>query len=213
MLDKPSILYIEDNADIRYNYGIALQTSGQLDAAIAEYKKSLAKQPQNPEAAYALGTVYQQKKDNANAEASYKTALKLKPGYDDAKKALAELQGSEASASLDAAIEAYNNKNYTLATTKVDQAISRNSQDATAHYYKGLILDAQKKLVPAIQSYRTAIRLNPSFPDAYYALGVALDSNKDPAGAKTIFQKFIQVSTASGAPEDDFVKYARERVK
>lgn len=203
-------LAINDTADIRAAYGVALQQAGQLDGAIGEYKKALTKNPKDPETTYSLGTAYQQKKDLVNAEAAYKSALSLKPGYTDAEKALAALRNESASADLDAGIEAYNKQQYVPALTKVNQALAKNGQDATAYYYQGLILDAQKKPTQAVQSYRNAIKYNATFSDAYYALGVALDNAKDAAGARTAFEKFLELA---GTNDDDFVKYARERVK
>ena len=203
-------LAINDTADIRGAYGVALQQAGQLDGAIGEYKKALAKDPKNAETTYSMGTAYHQKKDLVNAEAAYKSALSIKPGYADAEKALATLHNESASADLDAGIDAYNKQQYVPALTHVNQALSKNAQDSTAYYYQGLILDAQKKPTQAVQSYRSAIKYNANFSDAYYALGVALDNTKDTAGARTAFEKFLEIA---GNNDDDFVKYARERVK
>ena len=144
------------------------------------------------------------------AAAAYKKTLSLKADYKEAQQALASIEQQNASADLEKGIDAYNRKNYPVAMTLVNQALAKNNQDAMAYYYRGLIYDAQKKTPLAAQSYQEAIRLNPDFADAYYALGVALDLNKDSRGAKGAFEKFI---TLSGTNEDDFVKYARERVK
>lgn len=228
-------LAINDTAEIRAAYGVALQSAGQLDVAIAEYRKAIAKAPKEADYVYSLGTAYHQKKDFINAESAYKSAIALKPGYAEAEQALAALRSETASAELESAIDAYNKQQYSAALTRVDQALGKNPQDAMAHYYRGLILDGQKKPALAAQSYREAIRHNPEFSDAYYALGVALDSTKDPNGARLAFEKFLTLSKSASAseksasssavaagttgsaadaqPEDDFVKYARERVK
>jgi tetratricopeptide (TPR) repeat protein len=231
-------LAISDTAEIRAAYGVALQSAGQLDAAIAEYRKAIAKAPKEADYAYSLGTAYHQKKDFANAESAYKSAITLKPGYAEAEQALAALRSEVSAAELELAIDAYNKQQYATALTRVDQALGKNPQDAMAHYYRGLILDGQKKPALAAQSYRTAIRHNPDFSDAYYALGVALDTTKDPNGARAAFEKFLMLSENAATPEksvpenaaaagaagnaaspsgsqteDDFVKYARERVK
>jgi tetratricopeptide (TPR) repeat protein len=204
-------LAVEDRSDIRFDYGIALQTTGQLDAAIAEYKKVMTADPKNADAIYAIGTAYQQKKNYAQAEASYKSALAIKPGYADASKALVDLKTLQASSQLEEAIKAYNNKQYPVALTKLDATLAKNPQDAMAYYYKGLVYDAQKKTSSAVQNYRSATRYKPDFSDAYYALGVDLDTAKDSSGAKLAFSKFVELSGSTS--EDDFVKYARERLK
>jgi superkiller protein 3 len=203
-------LATSDTPDIRAAYGVSLQSAGQLDEAIEAYQKAISQDPNNADYAYYLGTAYHQKKDLAKASAAYKKALSLKPDYTDAQKALASIDQQAASADLDKAIDAYNSKNYPVALTLVNQALAKNGQDAMAHYYKGLIFDAQKKPSLAAQSYRDAIRYNADFTDAYYALGVALDTAKDENGARSAFEKFLSLS---GSNDDDFVKYARERMK
>ena len=203
-------LVTNNTPEIHAAYGVSLQSAGQLDAAIGEYQKALAQDANNPDYNYYLGTAYHQKKDLTKAAAAYKKTLSLKADYKEAQQALASIEQQNASADLEKGIDAYNRKNYPVAMTLVNQALAKNNQDAMAYYYRGLIYDAQKKTPLAAQSYQEAIRLNPDFADAYYALGVALDLNKDSRGAKGAFEKFI---TLSGTNEDDFVKYARERVK
>lgn len=208
-LFKKALTY-NNSPEIHATYGISLQSAGQLDEAIAEYQKAITQEPTNPDYPYYQGTAYHQKKDMVKAQAAYKKALSLKPDYKEAKDALASIDQLTASQDLEKAIDAYNSKSYTQALTLINQALTRNGQDAMAHYYKGLILDAQKKPSMAAQSYREAIKYNPEFTDAYYALGVALDTAKDSKGAKNAFERFVALS---GSTEDDFVQYARERLK
>jgi tetratricopeptide (TPR) repeat protein len=202
-------LEIADTPEIRAAYGIALQSDGKLPEAIAQYQKAIAKEPNNADYHYYLGTAFHQDKAFDKAKAEYQKALSLKADYPEAKDALASINQQVASQDLEKAIEAYNSKNYTLALTAVNKVLASNPQDAMAHYYKGLVLDAQKKPTLAVQSYREAVKHNPDFSDAYYALGVALDAAKDTKGARSAFEKFVSLSEA----EDDFVKYAKERLK
>lgn len=208
-LFKKALTY-SDTPEIHAAYGVSLQSAGQLDTAIAEYQKAMEKEPDSADYAYYQGTAYHQKKDFVKAQAAYKKALSLRPNYTEAQQALASIEQQTASQDLAKAVEAYNQKNYTQALTLINQSLNRNPKDAMSHYYKGLILDGQKKYSLAAQSYREAIKYNPDFTDAYYALGVALDTTKDNVGAKNAFERFV---TLSGNNEDDFVKYARERVK
>ncbi|WP_373531220.1 tetratricopeptide repeat protein [Vampirovibrio sp.] len=205
-------LMSNDTPEIHAAYGISLQTAGQLDAAIAEYQKAMSQDANTADYAYYLGTAYHQKKDLPKAQAAYQKALSLRAGYPEAQQALASINLQGASQDLENAIEAYNGKRYPQALSLVNQALAKNNQDAMAHYYKGLILDGQKKPSLAAQSYRDAIKYNADFTDAYYALGVALDTAKDTTGAKSAFERFIGLSGTNDT-EDDFVKYARERVK
>jgi superkiller protein 3 len=203
-------LTTNDTPEIHAAYGISLQSSGKLDAAIVEYQKALMRDANNADYNYYLGTAYHQKKDLPKATMAYKKALSLKMDYKEAQQALDSIDQQAASDVLDKGIDAYNSKNYPLAMSLINQALAKNKQDAMAYYYQGLIYDAQKKTVLAAQSYENAVKFKPDFSDAYYALGVALDTNKNPKAAKGAFEKFLSLS---GTNEDDFVKYARERVK
>jgi uncharacterized spore protein YtfJ len=60
---------------------------GDVDGAIADLKASIAIRP-SPEAYYYLGQAYQRKGLSDEAAATYKQALKLRPGYPEAAKAL-----------------------------------------------------------------------------------------------------------------------------
>ena len=91
----------------------------------------------------------------------------------------------------------------------IQKAISKNPNNAAAYYYRGLIYNDQSKTEDAIQNYREAIGRQADFKDASYGLGVALETKKDFLGAKEAFEKFVQLS---GATNDEFTKYARERL-
>lgn len=203
-------LGVTDNAEIRAAYAVALQSAGQLDDAVAEYRKALGQDAQNADYAYYLGTAYHQKNDLSQARQAYQKALSLNSGHEEARQALASLDEAAASQELEKAIEAFNKKNYASALTLVNQALAKRREEPLAHYYKGLILDGQNKPREAVHSYREAVRYNAEFSDAYYALGVALDTLKDAPGAKMAFQRFLELSSDS---DDDFVQYARERLK
>ncbi len=199
-----------DSGELHVAYAVSLHNTGQLDNAIAEYNKAIAKEAGNAEYHYYLGTAYHQKGDIPKALAAYKKALSLKPGYSEAREMVASIENDQNAADLDKALQAYDHKNYGQAMSLINAVLGRNSQNATAHYYKGLILEAQNKKPAAIQSYRDAIRYDADFADAYYALGVLLDSNSDTAGAKNAFQKYISLS---GDRQDESVQYAKERVR
>ena len=203
-------LQTEDSAEVHAAYGTALQAVGKLPDAVAQYQQAINKDSRNADYAYYLGTAYHQQKNWPQAKAAYEQALRLKPDYPEVKTALAEVTQAVSQKILEKAIAAYNQKNYTAALQGFDAIVRSDVGNAMAYYYQGLTLDAQKKPQFAIASYRNAIRTNPGFNDAYYALGLDLDAIKNPVEAKVAFEKFLELS---GNTEDDFVKYARERVK
>ena len=203
-------LQTNNTAETHLAYAVSLHNANQLDAAIGEYSKAIAMAPNNADYQYYLGTAYHQKNDLPRAEAAYKKAVSLNPNQAEAKQMLASIQQGQVQADLQKAMDYYDHKNYVAALTAVNAALAKNGQDPTAHYYKGLILEGQNKRPTAIQSYREAIRYDANFADAYYALGVALDTNSDPVGARSAYEKFV---TLSANKDDDTVKYAQQRVQ
>jgi uncharacterized spore protein YtfJ len=84
------------NADAHFGRGVGRMMAppgfgGDIDGAIADFEASLAKSP-TPEACYYLGQAYQKKGLADKAKEAYKKALKLRPGYVEAAKALKEME-------------------------------------------------------------------------------------------------------------------------
>ena len=84
------------NADAHFGRGVGRLMAppgfgGDIDGAIADFEASLAKAP-SPEAYYYLGQAYQKKGMAEVAKEAYKKALKLRPGYAEAAKALEEMK-------------------------------------------------------------------------------------------------------------------------
>lgn len=207
---KKALETTPDNAQIIAAYGIALQNTNHLGDAIAQYKKAQSLEPNNASYYYYLGTAYHQNKQMSLALAEYKKAVAKDPAQEEAKKAVQQIEQGEAAANLEKAVDAYNKKQFPAALKLITEALKTDPNNATAYYYKGLILNDQKQVEGAITSYREAIRYNPEFGDAYYALGLVLDTKKDTRGAKDAFQKFIDLSAGN---DDDFVKYAKQRIE
>ena len=68
---------------------------GLYDSAMAEFKASLAKAPENPTIAYHLGLAYYKKGEPERAKAELERALELSDKFDgaeEAKKVLAEIK-------------------------------------------------------------------------------------------------------------------------
>ncbi|MEB3286134.1 MAG: tetratricopeptide repeat protein [Vampirovibrionales bacterium] len=198
-----------NDPDLLAAYGVTLQNLNRLDEAIARYQKAITFKPNEASYHYYLGTAYHQKGQLPLASQAYQKAVQLDPGQNDVRQALASLQQQEGGQALEQAIDAYNRKQYPQALIAVNKALARNKGDAMAHYYKGLILQAQKNPVGAKNSYKEATLINPDFADAYYALAVIMDEMKDVTGAKTAYRRFVELS---GDRDDEFVQYAKERL-
>ncbi len=200
---------LPDNAEIHANLAISYQANSTLDKAIHHYQKAMALDSKSAEYHYYLGTAFHQQNQLGKALQEYKKAVELDPDLSDATEAIALIEQQETSEVFQKAVDAFNQKNYPTALTLLDQTLQKDPDNATAHYYKGLVYNAQNKSAAAAQSYRKAIQYKPDFADAYYALGVILDGQNDAAGAKNAYQKFVELMQS----EDDFVKYAKDRLQ
>jgi tetratricopeptide (TPR) repeat protein len=198
------------NADYQASYGVALQQTGKLTEAVAAYDKAIALAPNNAMFHYSLGTARHQMKQYAPAKTAYKKSLALDPTLTDAKEALAMLEKSSATQSLSDATKAYQAKDYKKASILINAAIAQDPNNATAHYYKGLILQAQQQPDSAITSYRKASQVDPTFADAYYAMAVLMDAKKDRTGAKQAYQQYVQ---KAGSGDSAYLQYAKQRLQ
>jgi tetratricopeptide (TPR) repeat protein len=72
------------SAKARYNFGIALQDRGALDAAVGEYEQALAIASWTEGAAFGLGVNSEKRGRTAQAIQWYRRALEIAPDYDDA---------------------------------------------------------------------------------------------------------------------------------
>src|SRR5690349_13816105 len=86
----------------------------------------------------------------------------------------------------------------TAALELIDRAIEHGEADPRAHLTRGLVLAASGARSDAIASFREALRLDPSFADAYASLGLALLQSGDAAGAVGHLEKAVALR---GMPE------------
>ncbi len=202
-----------DTAELRANYGIALQSANRLDEAVKQYEQALAKEPTNGNYFFYKATVLQQQDKLSEASAAYQRALRMKTldaeVKPQAEQALAAINEAEAADLLNKVVDAYTRKSYPQALTLIQQALVKDPNNATTYYYQGLVFTEQNKLVQSVTSLRKALSISPDFKDAQFSLAVALDKKSDTAGAKAAYQQFIQMA---GSDSDDYVIYARERI-
>lgn len=201
-----------DSPELRASYGVALQSLNRIPEAIAQYQKAIAAAPDNGDFQYYLATAYHQQNKLGDAELAYQKALRSASISDEARgqseEAVKSIHEAQASEVLTQVVTAYEAKNHVQALSLVDKALKLDPGNAMAYYYQALVYTDQNKVQQSIDSYNRVIQNDPSFKDAYFGLGVALDKKQDKSAAKSAFQKFLELSNGQ---DDDFVKYARER--
>jgi tetratricopeptide (TPR) repeat protein len=161
--------------------GVELAEAGKLDEAEATYLELLEIRSDVVEVHQNLGYVYMKREDWASAEASYLTALDLRPGAPDIVTALARLYrdtGQEEKArELLSQIEgddtpsgrAQFNKGIILldagnsleARTAFEAALAAESPVAEAHYHLGTILVGQGKVPEAVEHLEAYLATDP----------------------------------------------------
>jgi predicted O-linked N-acetylglucosamine transferase (SPINDLY family) len=182
------------HAAAHLNLGIALETLGEVDAAIAAYEAALAAEPGNAYAGYNLGKAYYVRGNLEQAEALLKTALASKPDFPEAYVVLAgilEARGSApaAIAALQAALALrpdyggalrnlgmlqYRLQRWHEAAGTLQRAVAADPANADARFRLGNALAHLERLEEAAASYRGALEIRPGHPESLCRLGNVL---------------------------------------
>lgn len=204
------------------NIGLALADQGNPEEAISFYSDALEIKPNYPEALFNLGNVQRDLQKIDDAIASYEKAIQARPDYANAFLNLGALYASqqrldEAVASYRKALEArprfpeaYNNLGNTLkAQGKQDEAkecyqkaIDCWSDYADALFNLGHIQQFEGEF-EAIDSYYRAAKINSSYIDSLYQLGMALQRANHLDKAVEAFKKVVELRPDDAAAYND----------
>jgi tetratricopeptide (TPR) repeat protein len=135
------------NARAHYNLGTLLRRRGQLEPAIAAYRRSLELAPEEPQTHYNLANALTARGEVAAAVDHYRRALALDPGYGIAHLNLANRL--QAQGEVGAALEHYR------------LALELLPGDARVPYNLGVVLEREGYRAEAIARYRRALELDP----------------------------------------------------
>jgi tetratricopeptide (TPR) repeat protein len=135
-------------------------------------------------------------------------------------------QNLDASMAFQQAVTNYNRGEYSLALTKLKEALSYDPNISIAYYLMGNSLAQTGEKNEAIASYQQAIKLNANIPESYYNLALLLHEKKDYELALANYQnalifnpKFAEahynmgvIYESLGKPEEAMIKY-QEAIK
>jgi Tfp pilus assembly protein PilF len=151
-----------NNADVNSYLGLAYFRRGDYAQAIERYQKVLTLEPTRTETHNNLGLIYMQQRDFAKARTEFETCVK-DPTYGQVHLAqfnLGLLEESEGH--LDKAEAIYNK-------------VINSNQMPTAYYRLGQLALNRRDPRRALDFLLPAVRLSPTYGDAYYALAQAYE--------------------------------------
>lgn len=225
-MDPEGIEHIDTPAvDFYKQFDVAedLAKKGEYAAAIPEWIKALAMDPNDAHALNNYGQTLARLGRTSDAIAQFRKALQAKPAYPEAHNNLgfvlaAEGRSAEASEQYRKAIdekpgyaEAHSNLGRLLtAHGALDQAIEQfriavtiDPSYSDAHNYLGLALASDNRLVEAAQEYRRAIESDVRNADAYNNLGVVMARELKLDEAIANFSKAVELDPACVGAESN----------
>ncbi len=176
--------------------------------AIEYYKKAEKINPNNAEIPYYIGYLYSEQQNWALAENYLNKAIKLNP-QSEAKELLSYVTQNGSVSILNEGIDLFEKNNYQNALLKFNEVLRKESSNAYAYYYRGLIYDEQKQYKLAINDYLNVLKYSNEFPIANYMLAVDYDTLENYKEAFKYYQKFISSYTT----DDEYLKYAKSRMQ
>jgi tetratricopeptide (TPR) repeat protein len=156
-----------------------LQSKGQLDEAVACFKRAIAIDPKYATAHYNLGNAMMAKGQLDEAIACYKRANACDPKL------------AQAHSNLGLSLQSKGQLDEAVACFK--RAIACDPKDATAHYNLGGALHDKGQLDEAIACYERAIAYDPKHAEAHNNLGLALQAKGKLDEAIACFKRAIQI--------------------
>lgn len=169
-----------DIAELYHSQALSYYQKNDLESAIISARKAIGLKPDYSEASNTLGRYLLEKGDLKEAE-TYLLRAANDPLYRESFRPLTNL-----------GILFYRKDDLKNAERYLNRAISTNSDfSCIAYYYRGHIRIKEGKVRDAIEDYEKSVKkLCGGYGDAHYALGVALEKNRQYDKAR---KKFMEI--------------------
>jgi protein O-GlcNAc transferase len=164
-------------ADVTLENAVMLGRAGKLDAAVAEYRGLLAKEPGNALAHSNLGCVLTQLRKLDEATLHFRRAIALKPNFADAYSNLACL--------------VLDQRNYAEAEALARRCVTIDPRAVKAWISLGCAVYNQGNVTDAKDCFRKATELDPNHTQAWVLLGNAMFANREALPARECFNRAI----------------------
>ncbi len=172
-----------ENARAHVNIGVLLEQRGEIDAAIAAYRKALSIDPDYPDAHFNLGVALLRAQRIPEAEAAFRETLRLSPSDPGAHANLAGILAGRGD--LEAAAGEYR------------AALKVAPQDARSRARLANLLRRLGDLKAAAAEAQAAVQQAPNLPAAHEALAHVFLARGDMASAVTAFKRTIELDPAN----------------
>ena len=196
-------------ADSMVGAASAFQELGDNDKAIQYYKKAFELKPANSDIAYYIAVLYGEKDDYINAKEYLNKAIALNKNNIQAIEYLASIEDADKSNLLNDAIALYDDNKIDESFVKFNELLSKDSNNAYALYYRGMIYDTKEKRNEAIADLKKAYSLNNEFTICNYLIA----SDYDALGKYKDAYNYYTAYVNSGVEDDEYKQYAKARAE
>ena len=174
------------------NLGKALKERGQIDAAMAHYRKVLEIKPEHAEAYNNLGILLAENRQIDAAIAHYRKALEIKPDYVEAHNSVGmALAGC---GEIDAAVVHFR------------KALEIKPDYAEAHNNLGNALMGRDQVDEAVAHFRKALEIRPDYAKGYNNLGIARARSGQIDAAIAHFRKALEIKPDYAAARNNLYR-------
>ncbi|MBF0381809.1 MAG: tetratricopeptide repeat protein [Magnetococcales bacterium] len=191
ILSKPDENGDHINPQSALDIGVFCHESGQLNAAIYWYKKTLELQPENSFAMSNIGVLLHSQNRPDDATEYYKKALLIQP---DNYEALNNL-----------GVAFYDQGKFEKAVESHQKAIAIKPDHAQSHYNLANALSKQEKFTQAAASYQKAIKIDPNYAKAYSNFGNLLQIQGKLEKAISCYKKALLINPSLVQTHDSLI--------
>lgn len=178
-----------DLVDAHYNLGYAYVEQGTYDQAIPHLERAIAIAPHLKRAHYNLARAYRESGNLEAATNAITETLRLDPNYQRAH----ELADTIKQEHYNRGITYLNDDRYSEAATALQNAITLDSDFATAHYNLGLAYLKMETYPRAVSSLEKTIALDPNHKAAYHALALSYLGQQELGKARDAAREALKI--------------------